>query len=176
MKRKNNLILAVVVLVLLIGADQFTKHLATLYLAGQNPVPIIPGVFELQFLMNRGAAFGILQNHPYFFAVVTGIVLCGLVYLYLKIPFARRYFLLHGLLVLLAAGAVGNLLDRLRMGYVVDFLYFKLINFPIFNVADCYVVISVITLAVLVLFYYKEEELNQIFSGFPSGGPREKRD
>ena len=61
--------------------------------------------------------------------------------------------------VLLAAGAVGNLIDRMRYSYVVDFLYFKLIDFPVFNVADCYVTVGAVLLAVLILFVYKEEEL-----------------
>ena len=61
--------------------------------------------------------------------------------------------------VFLAAGAVGNLIDRMRYSYVVDFLYFKLIDFPVFNVADCYVTVGAVLLAVLILFVYKEEEL-----------------
>ena len=60
---------------------------------------------------------------------------------------------------MLAAGAVGNLIDRMRYSYVVDFLYFKLIDFPVFNVADCYVTVGAVLLAVLILFVYKEEEL-----------------
>ena len=138
---------------------------AVIYLYEQDPIEILPGVFELHFLMNRGAAFGILQNHPYFFAVITCFVLCVLVYAYLKIPFVKRHTLLRLLLVLLMAGAVGNLVDRIRQGYVVDFFYFKLIDFPIFNVADCYVVVSVILLALLVLFYYKEEEVDELIEG-----------
>ena len=162
MNKKKHLLGAAVLLVVLIALDQLTKKLAVIYLYEQDPIEILPGVFELHFLMNRGAAFGILQNHPYFFAVITCFVLCVLVYAYLKIPFVKRHTLLRLLLVLLMAGAVGNLVDRIRQGYVVDFFYFKLIDFPIFNVADCYVVVSVILLALLVLFYYKEEEVDQL--------------
>ena len=62
-------------------------------------------------------------------------------------------------LMMVSAGAVGNMIDRIGQGYVVDFLYFKLINFPIFNVADCYVTISAFLLILLVFFYYREEEM-----------------
>ena len=71
----------------------------------------------------------------------------------------KRYFPMQCTIVLIAAGAVGNLIDRLLHGYVVDFFYFKLIDFPIFNVADCYVVIAAFFAVVLIGFYYKEEEL-----------------
>lgn len=162
MNKKKTLLYAVIALILLIALDQVTKQLAVKYLYQKNPVVIIPGVFELNFLMNRGAAFGIMQNHQYFFAVVTCVVLFILIYIFIRIPSVSRFIPLRMLLVLLMAGAVGNLLDRVYHGYVVDFFYFKLINFPIFNVADCYVVISVILLAVLVLFIYKEEELDEL--------------
>ena len=74
-------------------------------------------------------------------------------------PHTRRYYLLRICAVLVCAGAFGNLIDRIRLNYVVDFFYFELIDFPIFNVADCYVVVACILFAFSILFYYKEEEL-----------------
>ena len=65
----------------------------------------------------------------------------------------------------IAAGAAGNLIDRVSQGYVVDFLYFKLIDFPIFNVADCYVTVATAILMVLFLWYYKDEEFEMLFPG-----------
>ena len=62
--------------------------------------------------------------------------------------------------MMISAGAVGNMIDRVSQGYVVDFLYFKLINFPVFNVADIYVTVSVVCFAVLILFYYKEDDFS----------------
>ena len=73
-------------------------------------------------------------------------------------PENRRYLPLRSCAVLLCAGAVGNMIDRVRLGYVIDFFYFRLIDFPIFNVADCYVVAACIVFALLVLFYYREED------------------
>ncbi|RKI39834.1 signal peptidase II [bacterium D16-51] len=144
---------------LLLGLDQVTKHLAVIHLKGQEPFPFIQDVFELQYLENFGAAFGVLQNQRILLLAVTSIVLLLLCFLYWKIPAGKRYFPMQCTIVLIAAGAVGNLIDRLLQGYVVDFFYFKLIDFPIFNVADCYVVIAAFFAVVLIGFYYKEEEL-----------------
>ena len=83
-------------------------------------------------------------------------------YVLFKTPDAKKYRILHLLLSLIAAGAIGNMIDRVRFDYVVDFIYFVLINFPIFNVADIYVTISTIALVILLLFVYKENDLNFI--------------
>ena len=77
----------------------------------------------------------------------------------------RKYLPLRACAVLIAAGAVGNFIDRIRLGYVVDFLYFKLIDFPIFNVADIYVTVSTALFIVLLCFYYKEEDIDRILHG-----------
>lgn len=76
----------------------------------------------------------------------------------------NRHFLpLRICAVLVMSGAIGNFIDRLRLNYVVDFLYFKLINFPVFNVADIYVTVAAFSFFLLLFFYYKEEDLEQIF-------------
>lgn len=170
MNSKKTFLWAAAVLFLLIAADQLTKQLAVQYLYQNEPVEIIPGVFELQFLLNKGAAFGIMQNHQYFFAAVTCIVLCVLAWVYVRSVSLPQFGMLRMILVLLMAGAVGNLLDRVRLGYVIDFFYFKLIDFPIFNVADCYVVVSVFSLAVLILFVYREEDLEELSRHLKTGG------
>lgn len=77
-----------------------------------------------------------------------------------KIPGKKKYDCLHVLLVMIASGAIGNMIDRIRLDYVVDFISIVLINFPIFNVADMYVTISMIGLFVLILFIYKEDDLS----------------
>ena len=89
-------------------------------------------------------------------------MLTVIVYMLIKIPRNKHYFALEFLLVLVASGAVGNLIDRISLGYVVDFFYFKLIDFPIFNVADIYVSVSCIFLAVLLIFFYKEQDFQFI--------------
>ena len=147
---------------LLVFLDQWTKSLAVKYLMGNEGIPIIDGVFRLKYLENRGAAFGMLQNQQVFFAIMTIAVLAGLGYMYYRLPVTKRYMPLEYNTILLLSGAIGNFIDRVFQNYVVDFLYFELIDFPIFNVADCYVVIATAIYALLILFYYKEEELDFI--------------
>ena len=157
-KIRYNLIGAALALVL-IGLDQWTKVLAVKHLMGQEPFVIWNGVFELHYLENRGAAFGILQGQKGVFLICTALVLAILAFYYNRMPVKKRYLPMRIVGILLGAGAVGNLIDRMMQSYVVDFLYFKLIDFPIFNVADCYVTVGAILLAILILFVYKDEEL-----------------
>lgn len=144
--------------------DQYTKFLAVEKLKDQEPFVIIKNVFQLHYLENRGAAFGVLQNQKMFFIFSFIIITVSIIYIYSKMPVTKRFFPLHACGVLVMAGAFGNVIDRIRQGYVVDFFYFELINFPIFNVADIYVVVGVAALALLILFYYKEEELDLILN------------
>lgn len=144
----------------LVMLDQYTKYLAIVHLKGNPAIPLIPGAFELQYLENRGAAFGLFQDRQIFFMVGAIFILLVVLYFYAKIPHKKRYYLMRIYAVLIAAGAVGNMVDRVRFEYVVDFFYFSLIDFPIFNVADCYVVVGCILFAFSLLFYYSEEELS----------------
>ncbi len=137
--------------------DQFTKHLAVLYLKDRPAKVLIDGVFELRYLENRGAAFGMMQNMQYVFVAGAAAVCIIILYLYVRMPHTLRYLPLRICAVLLCAGAVGNMIDRIRLNYVIDFFYFRLIDFPIFNVADCYVVTACIVFALLILFYYRDE-------------------
>jgi len=146
--------------VLLIFFDQWTKKLAYEGLRVNGPIVIWDGVFELLYTENRGAAFGIMQGQRWFFLIVSFVVVAAIVILLYKIPQGKRYLPLYFCLILLVAGAIGNMIDRYLNGFVVDFLYFKLINFPIFNVADCYVVVSAFLLAFLISFFYSDEELD----------------
>lgn len=147
-------------LLLLLGFDQMTKYLVVMYLKNQDAVSLIRNVFEFQYLENHGAAFGVLQNQRALLLVITLVILVLLLIFYKKIPTEKKYFPLRFVGVLVAAGAIGNLIDRLIHGYVVDFLYFKLIDFPIFNVADCYVVIAAFMAFFLIGFYYKDEDFS----------------
>ena len=149
---------------LLTALDQWTKHLAVVHLKAQNSIELIPGVFELQYLENRGAAFGMMQNQQWFFILLTVAYLVAVAVIYFKIPRTKRFFTLHFLAILLTSGALGNFIDRVRLQYVVDFFYFELIDFPIFNVADIYVTCSMFALVFFICFYYKEEELDRVFS------------
>ena len=145
--------------------------MAVIHLKGQKSIELIPGVFEFQYLENRGAAFGIMQNQQWFFILLTVAYLVAVAVIYFKIPRTKRFFLLHVLAVLLTSGALGNFIDRVRLQYVVDFFYFSLIDFPIFNVADIFVVVSFFLLMFCVLFVYKDEEF--AFLSFKKTEPKE---
>lgn len=156
-------IISVLSVIFLIFIDQITKYMAVINLKDKDPFIIIKGVFELFYLENRGAAFGVMQDKKTIFVIMTLIILIGIVYIFIKMPDNKKYRLMNIIAVFLCAGAVGNLIDRIVNNYVVDFFYFKLINFPVFNVADCYVVCSLLVLLISFIFYYKEEDLNFIF-------------
>ena len=149
--------------VIMIALDQWTKILAVDHLKGQDPIVLIKNVLEIYYLENHGAAFGMLQNKQYFFWIITVVFLVIALCFFRKVPKTGRFMPLSLSVVMLVAGAIGNFIDRITLQYVRDFIYFKLINFPVFNVADIYVTVGVILLVVLLLFVYKEEELN-IFS------------
>lgn len=163
-KKQQSKIYVISVLCVVIGIiiDQYTKFLAVSHLK-EAPIPIIDGVFELHYLENRGAAFGMLQNQQWFFLITGTILLVAVTILYIRMPFLKRLVPLRICIVLITAGAIGNMIDRIRLNYVIDFLYFKLINFPIFNVADIYVTVSTFIVIILILFYYKEEEIDALF-------------
>lgn len=147
-------------LAILIFLDQLTKYFAIIYLKDKPSIAIVENVFELHYLENRGAAFGMLQNQKFFFIFIALIILAVICYVLVKTPNHTKYIKLHVALIFVAGGAIGNMIDRCRFDYVVDFLYFSLINFPIFNVADIYVTLSAIFLIILLLFVYKESDLN----------------
>ena len=150
--------------VVLIVIDQMTKLMAIHGLMNQQPFVILDGIFELRYLENRGAAFGILQGKKAFFIIFTILVLAFIAYIYLKrIPDEKKFRLLDGICILFFAGALGNFIDRVFRNYVVDFFYFKLIDFPIFNVADIYVTVAAFAMIIPGLFYYKEDDYNKIF-------------
>lgn len=152
--------IAIIVFVLL---DQWTKYLAVTHLKNKPSIVILDHVFELQYLENRGAAFGVLQNQRIFFLIITVVILAAVMILYKRIPVDTRFIPLRLCALFICAGAIGNMIDRFINGYVVDFFYFSLINFPIFNVADIYVTVSTFVLAFLILFYYKEEDIEKVF-------------
>ena len=159
MKQKIYYVGASVLVILLVVLDQFTKHLATTHLKDQESFVIIKEVFSLHYLENIGAAFGLFKNQRLFFIISTVIIVAVIIWFFMKMPKEKRFHPMIVSSIFVVAGALGNFIDRIRVGYVIDFFYFELIDFPIFNVADCYIVVSLIILSFLLLFYYKDEEL-----------------
>lgn len=147
---------------LLTFLDQWTKSLAKASLRGTEGISLIPSVLELSYLENRGMAFGLFQGKRLLFIVLCILFFAVLVYCYVRIPKNRYYFPLLAAGTILGAGALGNFIDRIVLGYVVDFIYISLIDFPVFNVADIFVVGGGIFLILLAGFYYKDEDFHFI--------------
>ena len=186
MKKTNKFMgLSVLTIIMLVILDQLTKFQAVVKLRNGSPFVIIDGVFELRYLENQSVAFGFdivsffqkifkikyfTENPEAFltakmviFSIVTIAVVILLMIFYSRIPQTKRFLGINLILIFFVAGAIGNLIDRIVNNYVVDFFYFKLINFPIFNVADIYVTVAAFAFIILGIFYYKEEDFEMIF-------------
>lgn len=146
----------------LIALDQVTKYIARYFWAAGNDLILIDKVFRFTFLKNTGAAWGSFSGKTVVLSIVSLLILCFVLYVYIRLPLDKRYLPLRILVLLVVAGAVGNLIDRFAFGYVTDFLYFELINFPVFNVADCYITVSCFLLVILLLTKYRNDELDFI--------------
>lgn len=161
-KKIIQLLLDFLMFAVLVAIDQVTKYFAIQKLKEQPSFVLIDGVFELRYLENRGAAFGMLQNGKVFFVFAAIVMLTLIVFVLVKAPVSRKYYPWHVFLVMIAAGGIGNMIDRLRLDYVVDFFYFSLIDFPIFNVADIFVTVGTFLFFIMILFFCKEEDLKFI--------------
>lgn len=147
--------LYLVLLVVIVGCDQLLKYWITTNLALQQVQTLIPNLFSLTYLRNDGAAWSILQGKQLFFMLLTPIVILVLGYLLFK---ARRQHRIYALgLTFMIAGALGNFIDRLRLGYVVDMFQLDFINFPIFNLADSALTVGVILVFVYLIFFADEK-------------------
>lgn len=159
-------VVAPILFVALVLLDQWTKGLAVASLKGQEAFSIWEGVLELRYFENTGAAWGMLKGKQVFFYVLTVIFLGAVLYEIHRLYKEIRFLPFVYTLVLMVAGAAGNFIDRVYQQYVVDFIYVKIINFPIFNVADCYITVSVILMLLLMFFYYTDEEFDKILPAF----------
>jgi len=142
-----------------IGLDRWTKFLAVEHLfdSGVRSLPVLGEYIRLTYVENRGAAFGLLQNQTAFFILVGVVVISVIVASYRYIP--EPSWLLNICLGLQMGGAIGNLVDRIHVGYVVDFI--DLTFWPVFNVADSAICIGVAGLAYTVLFPPRRPDLNR---------------
>ena len=158
-------VLGVIAVVLL---DQIVKELCLAKIGMYNTVVLIENVFELHVIPNKGMAWGMLQNKQWLFVAITPLMLGLMVWFYYKLPNEKKFNPMRVLTVLLAGGAIGNLIDRMFrgefcQGYVVDMFYVKAIDFPVFNVADSFICVSFALLAILVIFKYSEEDFDRMF-------------
>jgi len=146
-------IIAVFIIIFSVVFDQLSKYWATEVLKNGESIKIIGNFLRFTYAENRGAAFSILQNQRVFFLIITIIMLIilGIVY------FTNRNLskLSRLSMAMIAGGAIGNFIDRFRMGYVIDFIdvrFGTFYNFPVFNIADSFVVCGTILMVILILF------------------------
>ncbi len=152
----------IIIVIVAVALDQFSKVWMTSFLSSNGGYfELWPKVFNLLYIENRGAAFGMLQNSRWFFIAVTIIALIvAMVYLF-KIR-KTTTLLLKISSAMIIGGAIGNLIDRIIAGFVVDFFYFELINFAVFNVADSFVCVGAVFLGIYILFIHKFEDEKKV--------------
>ena len=160
----KRMIIYVAAVIILVFIDRATKIWAVNTLMGQSSIWLIPGVLQFYYLPNgnTGAAFGMLEGHQGLFLVIAVVVVVLIGYILYRLPSGSKYRFLSVMLLFIAAGGVGNMYDRALQGYVVDFIYFSLINFPIFNVADIYVSVCTVLLAIYLIFLLKEDDYKEL--------------
>lgn len=143
----------IVAVVLLIGIDQFTKFLTIKYLMPVGSVDIINNFFKLTYVENRGAAFGIMQGAKWVFVIIAVIILIFAIRYYIKLCKEKKNRLMRVSLLLVVSGAIGNVIDRVFRGYVVDLLDFNVFgyDFPVFNFADICVCVGAAIMIISVL-------------------------
>lgn len=142
------------IMAFIIFLDQTSKYAAIKYLQDARPYIIIENFLQFNYVENRGAAFGILEHKRLFFIIITFIIIIFLTFYLVRNYKALNIFIKFSLAMLIA-GATGNLIDRIRLGYVVDFIGFRLngyYNFPVFNIADISIVISTFLIVLMILF------------------------
>ncbi len=142
--------------ILLVTADLFTKYIVTANMVVGSTIPILRNIFHLTYVQNTGAAFSILAGQRLFLILLPAVVIVVIItYIIVKKPGNKLLMLSFSMIV---SGGIGNLIDRIRFGYVVDFFDFRLINFPVFNVADIWVTLGA-ALFIGLLLFTKEDKL-----------------
>ncbi|MEF9989396.1 MAG: signal peptidase II [Christensenellaceae bacterium] len=140
--------------------DQIVKYFSVTVLAAMPgaTAPFIPGFMNLTYAENTGAAFGSFGNATWLLAIVSGVMAVVIIYLLFKYKKQFNSKLFNLSMCFIAGGAIGNLIDRLFVGHVVDMLEFDFVRFAIFNVADCFVTFGAIMLGVFVIWFWEKNK------------------
>ena len=142
------------IILILIAVDQLSKYWALNYLKDVGSISVIQNIFHLTYVENRGAAFGMFQNNQMIFVIVAILAsIFGLYYLHTK----KIHLIGRTGILLIISGAIGNLIDRVKLGYVVDYFDFRIVWEYVFNVADVFVVVGTILLCLYILFFEDKE-------------------
>ena len=142
-----------------VGIDQLTKYLvaSNLPIDASPDVKVWEGVFHLRCISNDGAAFGMLDDHRWVFMTVSTVVIIGML-AFMAVQRKKLPLVLGIALSLVISGGIGNMIDRVALGYVIDFIYFVPIDFPCFNAADSFVCIGAVMMFVCILFMKEPEK------------------
>lgn len=162
-KNYKALICAVFIL-LLTGVDQITKLFAVSLLKGGSGVSVIKDILTLEYYENSGAAFNFLVGRKNLLILATGLVIAFLIWKLIQTLEERRYAGMSFCLCMLIGGALGNLIDRMTKGYVVDFIYCAFLDFPKFNFADICVSGGAVLLGLLLIVYYYGTDVDFLLS------------
>lgn len=148
------------IIIAAIALDMFSKHLAVTHLMPIDTLPVIQHVFHLTYVENTGAAFSMLADKRLVLIVFTSVFLVLLIaYLIRSVRKNKKFLWSNFALSLIVAGGIANLIDRIRLGYVIDMFDFRLIHFAVFNVADVFVTVG--TILLLFCFFFIEKDLFQ---------------
>ena len=142
----------VTVFLVLLAADQGVKLWVVRHLALYESAPLLPGVVELLYIQNTGGGFSILAGHTWLLTILTAALMAGVAALMVKRVFPHPLAMWSMAAIL--GGGLGNLIDRVRLGYVVDMFNFQFMDYPVFNVADILVVCGTVCFAAYYLFLY----------------------
>jgi signal peptidase II len=136
------------IIIFAIFLDQYSKYIVVTQLQPIETFPLILNVFHLTYVENTGAAFSLFSDMQIFLIITSSLFVLSLIILLIKIPKLKENLLINISIAFIIGGAAGNLIDRIRLDYVVDFLDFRFINFAIFNFADCFVICGSILLVI----------------------------
>ncbi len=130
-EKAKQIVLDMVIMLALLFVDQFTKYLSITHLKGTKGIVLIKGVLELQYVENRGIAFSMFQGRKILILLMGFLVLAVVLFCLFRIPQDKKFRIVHVLFAALIAGAAGNIIDRIRFDFVVDYISFVLIHFPV---------------------------------------------
>ena len=169
---KGRIIYLFFLLFLLVGIDQVTKFYVSNHLNHYKNYRVIEHIFSLEYLENTGVAFGMMSGKIILISATVIFISCLIIYFVYKIERAlkrdinslKHYLVIETVCIFILAGAIGNFIDRIRFGFVIDFIKFDFIKFPTFNIADIYVTLGAFVIFVLIMFFVSDEEFSEVFN------------
>jgi len=157
--KNKMLIICLIIMGISVFLDQYSKYLAVKNLRDSTSFVLIDGALELYYIVNTGSSWGMLAGQKALILFISAVIIALCLFMIIKSPDDVKFIPFNVCLSMIISGGIGNGIDRIRYSYVIDFIYFKLINFPVFNVADIFVTCGAAIFILLILFKYKEKDL-----------------